>query len=706
MSARRPRAGRGRGRGRGRGSTMIWEWESYTPSPAVYDNIWHIRQAPVSVSPHVPDDCPIPDALTRILERRQTEDGLGRNFYFVEITYLGGQEQTGTWVQSSDERERGGTEVERVDVSRILQYVSPRELERFENEQFRVEAEAQAVADREDEQEQVRRRMEKNARVAGRGRGRSRGGGGGRWRGRGGLLSGSASHRELPQGEIIDGQPSQTHTQGPPTSRDDITKITEIAEITEITEATETTETSMESEQAESEDDLSEPTSPGLMRSAFVANSALPLSSPVRLRRPAPPKGLQQRHAEAPHVGDIVTAAADNKRAYVSSAAVPLQFARRFGGIAAAESESASSDDDDVVHPSKRRKTESVEPQQTLMFPPSSQIAESDSGREAASIPADPPSTVKVHKYHDANLAVHNTPRAAPSAPHHSNLEIDTTADGSEDEDAEEYVVESVIEHYYDDDGRKYYLVKWQGYDSHDWLPSEDLEGAAELCRPMALSAADPCRSRLLALCRQACVGRWSIHTAPASYTQPSLLPPRPTFTTASRRCRISRHEALPLRSRNPATIVGLTAGALTLATSLLPAVLGLETGIDEFKSIDETLQGFAGEVVAFRSVLFILQTELGLIEKESNSEVPAWWDRDALTTLLTNAASTFSRLEAVVSNIQGRTSTPSKSRTSDSRYKSTRGPWRFPSAWPDSKSRIKHAMTPSDSTAFNICPV
>ena len=38
------------------------------------------------------------------------------------------------------------------------------------------------------------------------------------------------------------------------------------------------------------------------------------------------------------------------------------------------------------------------------------------------------------------------------------------------------------VEVYYDDDGKKFYLVKWQGYkDSYDWLPKEDLEGAAEL---------------------------------------------------------------------------------------------------------------------------------------------------------------------------------------------------------------------------------
>ena len=138
----------------------------------MYDNIWHIRQAPVTVTPNVPNDCPIPDARTRILERRQTEDGFGRNFYYVEITYLDDQEPAHIWVQSSDNSEKGGTEVERVDAEKVLDYVSPRELERYENEQFKIEAEAQAVADREEEQEQVRKRMVKNARMADSGRGR------------------------------------------------------------------------------------------------------------------------------------------------------------------------------------------------------------------------------------------------------------------------------------------------------------------------------------------------------------------------------------------------------------------------------------------------------------------------------------------------------------------------------------------------------
>ena len=440
-----------------------------------------MRQAPVTVTPHVPSDCPIVDARTRILERRQTEDGFGRNFYLVEMTYLGGQEPTSTWVQSSDDGELGGTEVERVDVSRILHYVSSRELERFENEQFRVEAEAQAVAEREEEEEQVRRRMEKNARMAGsgrgrgsrmldglgidpelrttsmlrgrprgRGRGRGRGGGGGSWRGRGG----TTSRHDLRQDEIVDSEPSQTYTQRPPTSRDEVKESS-----------------------LESEDDLPEPTLPCPMRSAFVANSALPLS-PVQPHRPAP-TALRRAHREILDITDTDTTSDDHDNGSMASAAMPLQSEGNSGDITTAESESPDSDQEDA-HRSKRPRTESVGPQHTLMFPPSSQVEDSES--EDESIPADPPSTIKAHKYHDATLDACTTPRAAPS-PSYMNSETGEIADDSQAEDAEEYVVESIIEHYYDQ-GRKYYLVKWEGYeDSHDWLPEEDLEGAAELVK-------------------------------------------------------------------------------------------------------------------------------------------------------------------------------------------------------------------------------
>lgn len=389
-------------------------------------------------------------------------------------------------MQSSDNSERTGTEVERVDVSRILQYVSPRELERFENTQFKIEAEAQAVADKLEEDEEVRRRMQKNARMAvsirgrgdrilerlgidpelqssgmsrgrprgrGRGRGRARAPAGASWRGRGASYL-AASHRELSQDEIVDSQPDQALDTSPRRL------------------PLESTGTDVESEELDTEDGLPESTSPGLMRSAFVANSALPLS-PVWPNRPLPSAAPRQSHHEMPDTGNPDITSDDGQDGSVSSTALQLHFE---DDVAIAESESATFASDDG-HRNKRRKTESTEPHQELLFPPSSQIAYSESADD--SIPADPPSTIKAHR----NSHVHGfyVPPKAVVSPSQRE-EIDNTPSSDEDDVVEEYVVETILEHYYDDQGRKHYLVKWEGYeDSHDWLTGEDLEGAAEV---------------------------------------------------------------------------------------------------------------------------------------------------------------------------------------------------------------------------------
>lgn len=326
--------------------------------------------------PTLPSDCPIPNASTKILERRQTEDGFGRNFYLVEIT-------------------QDRTEVQTVDVSRILQYVSPSELERFENEQFRVEAEAQAIADREGEEEQVRRRMAKNARAAGSGRG-----GGGRGRGSR-TLNGLGVGSELPtrmRGGRARGRIGRRGRGGLALSR-------ELPEETAVNGEARPQDTTVTS--SGEEDEQPQLASPNLMRSAFVANSALP------------PPALQRGHPEVPEIDT------------------------------ASPSDSSTSIDSDE-HRSKRRRTESVTPQRTIQ----SSLSQNESESED-SIPPDPPSTVKANRFqHDET-----TPRAS-----HSMLQpaadLDEPHDESEDEDVEEYVVEAIIEHFHNEDGRKFYLVK------------------------------------------------------------------------------------------------------------------------------------------------------------------------------------------------------------------------------------------------------
>lgn len=121
-----------------------------------------------------------------------------------------------------------GKEIYHVDLSRILEFVSPDELERFENEQFRLEAETEEVAQRAEAEEVARRRLEKNARVPGTGngsrmlsglgldaetrtrgrpRGRGRGRGRGSWRGRGALDMNSRPLDDDMREELVEAEP-------------------------------------------------------------------------------------------------------------------------------------------------------------------------------------------------------------------------------------------------------------------------------------------------------------------------------------------------------------------------------------------------------------------------------------------------------------------------------------------------------------------
>ena len=282
-------------------------------------------------------------------------------------------------------------------------------------------------------------------------RGRPRGRGRGSWRARGGVASGAMRVNEIAQDEIFDSEPSQTHMQ-----------------------RTETIGSEVPETSSESEDDLAEPLSPGLMRSAFVTNSALPVS-PVQQYRFGGPAALRRTNP-VPDIND------DDES--MLSDAMQLQVE---GGHGDTISTGSGSDDlgDRDRRGTKRPRTESATPQHTLMFPPSSQIEVPES--EDSSIPTDHRlSSVEAHQYNDADFKTHLALRTGLSSSQYAKLSPDDAPDdseeGSDDEDAEEYVVEAINEHYYDDDGRKFYLVKWQGYeDSYDWLPKEDLEGAAEL---------------------------------------------------------------------------------------------------------------------------------------------------------------------------------------------------------------------------------
>ncbi|KAI4951508.1 hypothetical protein J4E91_004218 [Alternaria rosae] len=159
MSRRERRGGRSArgGRGRGKGKTQIWGWEAYTPGAEVYDQLWRVRKEPATVTARLPNVCPISNARTRILHRRHTEHHFKRELYIVEVTYNGGAGSARDGVAL--------TQLEDVDLQRILQFVSPAELERYETEQFRLEAEAETIAMRTEAEDLARRQLQKNAKA-------------------------------------------------------------------------------------------------------------------------------------------------------------------------------------------------------------------------------------------------------------------------------------------------------------------------------------------------------------------------------------------------------------------------------------------------------------------------------------------------------------------------------------------------------------
>lgn len=296
-----------------------------------------------------------------------------------------------------------------------MQYVSPAELERYETEQFRLEAEAEAVAIRTEAEDLARRQLHENTKLPNTNRG-SR------------MLSGLELPVSLPT--RARGRPRRSRGRGRGRTGDLKFDSRQLED--------ETREELVDSEPITTRcltDYIRQPiqTSPGVARSAFVVNSALPVSSiPTRLSTSLPQQG---------HTGLSVL---DNDvgLAPASHDAKPL----------------SNTSNDMLLH-------------RPLLFDQSSTTA-SDSDD---TIPAQPP------PHHESNDDVDNDTLhmyAVPSDNHSSEY---SKKDEEDAEGAEEYVVEAIVNHF-QEDGKKYYLVKWDGYeDSHDWLPEEDLEGAADL---------------------------------------------------------------------------------------------------------------------------------------------------------------------------------------------------------------------------------
>lgn len=424
------------------------------------------------------------------MDRRQTEGEVQRNFYVVEITNFIGRKTSQSSVEDAG---KGITEIYHVDLSRILEYVSADELERFENEQFQIEAEAEAIAMHIEAEEVARRRLEKNARAAatgqgsrmfkdlgldgevrtrGRPRGRGRGRGRGSWRGSGALtMMNKYDMRE----ELVDVEREEALRR-----EEDMQLI--IAET--------------DSEDDDVAADSQARTSPNIARSAFVANSALPVSPPLPYRRPSMVAITQRDTSEALEDDEAPDIELVNRDARsMSSAAMQLRVEEDDRGRSIAETDEGSSHSHQ--HRGKRRRTESTAsnqrqlptkttlPERRLVYQDSyaPNIPESSADSDASSdaIPAQEPiAAYRSLQPRGPDFELDNINVQSPVVGHNGEHQSEDGG-ADQDEDVEKYVVEAIIEHYREA-GKTHYLVKWQGYeDRHDWLPEDDLEGAAEL---------------------------------------------------------------------------------------------------------------------------------------------------------------------------------------------------------------------------------
>ena len=100
----------------------------------------------------------------------------------------------------------------------------------------------------------------------------------------------------------------------------------------------------------------------------------------------------------------------------------------------------------------------------------------------------------------------------------------------------------------------------------------------------------------------------------------------------------------------DPASIVGIASGSLTLLKSILDGFHGLQTALRDIRSIDTDTEGLVGEVDAFHFV--VLTFERVLQTSELIPDVRRWWDGTQLDGLLTNAKKTLIRVDNIVKEV------------------------------------------------------
>ena len=386
----------------------------------------------------------------------------------------------------------GREETVHLDCSRILEYVSRRELSRFEGAESRAESKAIAAAQRAEAEKAASKVLERNARESGTKRGRGRGSR---------MLSGLG----LPQGVHTRGRPrgsgrprgrprgsgrarGRLAIQGENKMVDDLTSkdVTDLERL----ETTHLEEANLHAIIADTSEEESEgelpvgPASPNLARSSFIANSALSMSPIATHRRLAKP--LYSRY----EVSEVDELDAEEDNMSMSSAAAQLQVD---GGVRGRPN-LPSDESEKLRHRTKRQRTESTstsrppapapyskQPSSPTRNPTKSLLAKPVSSSSEESSSSSGSNTVTLRQTpitQSTNSQLHR--HAKPTYQVEPEGDVDEESDPDES-DTEEYVIEAILDHSCIDD-TKHYLVKWQGYEnSSDWVSAEDLAGAPEM---------------------------------------------------------------------------------------------------------------------------------------------------------------------------------------------------------------------------------
>lgn len=375
-------------------------------------------------------------------------------------------------------------------MSQILTYVSRRELERFEQEDYRQIAEAEELVRLLELEETAKRTLLRNAkprhlvrgdpsasrlmldngetsirtRGRGRGRGRPRGRGRGGLTGRGGLGPMAESTADA---EGLD--PGLLEQETPESA------------ITDASESDDEDESNLHSSLP----------SPNVTMSSFVANSALPLSPVAKHRRLSKVLPMHGQRAHEVHYdyGDP-----EEDTLSMSSAAAQLQFERdMYGKQFLSDDEIAESEQEEVkdeIHDEDRQRVK--RPKRGSTASASVSTAALPCSKTQLTATVEHPSDDNAIYQHP--FFTHNAPQRknkATDALDHTRPENDERLNGSDEDtdpsdaegiaDEEEYVVEAILAHSYEN-GVRYFLVKWAGYeDTTDWLPEDDLAGAQEM---------------------------------------------------------------------------------------------------------------------------------------------------------------------------------------------------------------------------------